>query len=300
MDFSVFETLESFEQFIFNNEIPSELVPSAVDRLMELTLTPEVDSETPDEEDKALQELVDSCLEKDTNFEDVLKFVDQGDELLEMGTSEESQLTTKTSLEEKGINNEVSDAENVHYADTNEAVSERDQQLPTQDGRDKFLDRSDFAYCEMDTDSAYIAISGEKVEDLVRPELKDVFEQEKHQWFPRTDTPENKAYDKRTPGLFKEEWSGDGIIGLCSKTYYCFGTSDKFSCKGINKRCNDIDKDKFLQVLRTRQSATGLNKGFRVVNHSMYTYNQTRAGFSYFYPKRKVLDDGVTTIPLDI
>ena len=104
---------------------------------------------------------------------------------------------------------------------------------------DKFLDRSDFAYCEMDTDSAYIAISGESVEELVKPELREEFESEKSQWFPRTNTPEIKAYDKRTPGLFKEEWSGEGIIGLCSKTYYCFGSSDKFSCKGINKRNND-------------------------------------------------------------
>ena len=29
---------------------------------------------------------------------------------------------------------------------------------------DKYLDRSDFQYCEMDTDSAYIAIAGESVE----------------------------------------------------------------------------------------------------------------------------------------
>ena len=29
---------------------------------------------------------------------------------------------------------------------------------------DKYLDRSDFQMCEMDTDSAYIAISGESVE----------------------------------------------------------------------------------------------------------------------------------------
>jgi hypothetical protein len=32
----------------------------------------------------------------------------------------------------------------------------------------------------------------------------------------------------------------------------------------------------------------------------MYTYLQERAGFSYFYPKRKVWDDGVSTEPLDI
>ena len=62
----------------------------------------------------------------------------------------------------------------------------------------------------------------------------------------------------------------------------------------------DIDKEKFLQVLRTQQNGTGVNKGFRVVGHSMYTYHQTRAGLSYFYPKRKVLNDGVSTIALDI
>lgn len=89
---------------------------------------------------------------------------------------------------------------------------------------DKYLDRSDFQYCEMDTDSAYIAISGDSVESLVKPELEQEFQKDKCNWFPRTNTPENKAYDKRTPGLFKEEWSGDGIIGLSSKTYYCFGS----------------------------------------------------------------------------
>ncbi|CAH3132563.1 unnamed protein product [Porites lobata] len=168
------------------------------------------------------------------------------------------------------------------------------------DFMDKYLDRSDFQYCEMDTDSAYIAIAGQSVESLVKPGLREEFEADKANWFPRTDTPEHKAYDKRTPGLFKEEWSGAGIIGLSSKTYYCFGDYDKFSCKGVNKKTNDINKEKYLNVLLTKQSSSGLNKGFRVVNNSMYTYEQVRDGFSYFYPKRKVLEDGVTTVPLDI
>ena len=84
----------------------------------------------------------------------------------------------------------------------------------------KYLDRSDFQMCEMDTDSSYIAIAGASVESLVKPELRVEFDQDKCNWFPRSDTPENKAYDKRTPGLFKLEWEGQGIIGLCSKTYY--------------------------------------------------------------------------------
>ncbi|KAL9961203.1 hypothetical protein ACROYT_G030104 [Oculina patagonica] len=165
---------------------------------------------------------------------------------------------------------------------------------------DKYLDRSDFQYCETDTDSAYIALSGSSVESLVKPELKQEFIKDKSNWFPRTDSPDHKAYDKRTPGLFKEEWSGEGIIGLNSKTYYCFGSYDKFSCKGINKRCNEIKKENCLSVLLTRQNNSGINKGFRVIDNSMYTYEQVRDGFSYFYPKRKVLEDGVTTIPLDI
>ena len=109
------------------------------------------------------------------------------------------------------------------------------------------------------------------MEGLVKPELKAEFEADKCNWFSRTDTPEHKAYDKRTPGLFKVEWEGQGIIGLCSKTYYCFGAKDKFSCKGVNKKCNEINKDKYLQVLLTKQNSSGVNRGFRVVNNTMYT-----------------------------
>ena len=49
---------------------------------------------------------------------------------------------------------------------------------------DKYLNRSDFQVCEMDTDSAYIAISGDSVESLVKPELKAEFEVDKCNWFP--------------------------------------------------------------------------------------------------------------------
>ena len=136
---------------------------------------------------------------------------------------------------------------------------------------DKYLDRSDFQMCEMNTDSAYIAISGDSVESLVKPELRAQFEQDKCNWFPRTDTPEHKAYDKRTPGLFKVEWEGQGIIKLCSKTYYCLGVKDKFSCKGVNKKCKEMNKDKYLHVLLTKQNSAGVNRGFRVVNNTMYT-----------------------------
>lgn len=64
----------------------------------------------------------------------------------------------------------------------------------------------------MDTDSAYNVISGERVEDLIKPETMCGFDNDKCNWFPRIDTVEHAKYDKRTPGLLKVEWEGDGIF----------------------------------------------------------------------------------------
>ena len=44
---------------------------------------------------------------------------------------------------------------------------------------DKYVDRSDFEYCEMDTDSAHIAISSECLQYLVKPEMIHEFENDK-------------------------------------------------------------------------------------------------------------------------
>jgi len=165
---------------------------------------------------------------------------------------------------------------------------------------DHFLDRTDYELLEMDTDSLYMALAGDSVDALVKPELREEFEAVKSSWFPRNDTPEHAAYDKRTPGLFKVEWSGQGFVGLNSKTYYCWGEKDKYSCKGISKKRNSIKKDTYLRVLKTQESESGENRVFRVLNNKVLTYSQFRVGFSYFYPKRKVLADGITTIPLDI
>jgi hypothetical protein len=63
----------------------------------------------------------------------------------------------------------------------------------------------------MDTDTAYIAFSADTLEEVIKPNLRQLYDIGKKSWFPRTDTPEHTAYDKRTPGLFKKEYSGDGI-----------------------------------------------------------------------------------------
>ena len=47
-------------------------------------------------------------------------------------------------------------------------------------------------------------------------------------------------------------------------------------------------------------ASAGVNTGFRVVDNGISTYSQTRHAFTYFYPKRKVLSDNVSTTYLDI
>ena len=69
----------------------------------------------------------------------------------------------------------------------------------------------------MDTDRNYMAISGDKLEDIIRPEMHAEFEVTKKQ---------RLAWDKcsgRTPGLFKLESEGSGMIALCSKCYFVNG-----------------------------------------------------------------------------
>ena len=189
---------------------------------------------------------------------------------------------------------------------------------------DRYLERPLFQYCEMDTDSAYLALAGESVDDLVTPELREHYFRYRSQWLPSECCVDHKseyvrcrlaghpwigsasccvarkAYDKRTPGLFKVEWSGDGFVGLCSKTYYCFGPTDKYSTKGLSKRHNEIDKDAFLEVLTNRRSGSGKNRGFRVNHSSVLTYVQERAALTYIYAKRVVLEDGVSTGPVNV
>lgn len=50
------------------------------------------------------------------------------------------------------------------------------------------------------SDSLYMALSAEKLDDLIKPGLWDEWLKVKNEWFPREDNIENKAYDKRTPG----------------------------------------------------------------------------------------------------
>ena len=110
------------------------------------------------------------------------------------------------------------------------------------------------------------------------------------------------AYTKRTPGLYKLEFSGDGMLCLNSKVYHIWGFNNKgelickTSSKGMQTRNNLIKKD-FLDVLLKRTKHRVQNAGFIT---RTYTYTQDKQGLNYFYCKRVVLEDGINTTYLEI
>ena len=157
---------------------------------------------------------------------------------------------------------------------------------------DRYLNRRDFELIQMDTDSNYMAISGEKLEDIVRPELRAEFEATKKQWL---------AWDKwsrRTPGLFKLESEGSGMIALYSKCYFVKGEKNKFSTKGMSKKQNEITWQRFKAALKSSIDRAE-NRGFRMVGNQMVTYDQHKLGLSAYYDKRWVLSDGIHTEPIE-
>ncbi len=205
---------------------------------------------------------------------------------------------------------------------------------------DFYIPRNRWEYLEMDTDSAYIAFSlpdkapkdaPNPFDYLIRPDktyqtakgktktfsYRKHWEANKHKWFPRTDTEENALYDMRTPGLFKQEWSGGSMISLSSKNYICTRadkvfrekgkTGIKISAKGVQKARNSAEggcltRKNFSKILKEKTTIKGTNMGFRLCKETqtMKTYEQYKTGLNYFYDKRQVLEDGITTVPLNL
>ena len=188
----------------------------------------------------------------------------------------------------------------------------------------RYTERLMFQYCEMDTDSAYIALAGENIDGLARADSRAPYLRHISHWLPAECCEEHeddyvhvriaggpwtsavscrftrKAFDKQTPGLFMVEWCGDGFVGLCSTSYYCFGVTDQYSTTCLSKRQNDIDKDTFLTVLANRRSGGRFNWDFHMRASSVMMYVQECAALTYFHGMSNVLADGLSTAPLEV
>ena len=82
------------------------------------------------------------------------------------------------------------------------------------------------------------------------------------------------------------------MLCLCSKTYCGYDRKSnkyKFKSKGLNERtlkdCGDGPISKYCKVLQEAVNVTSTNRGFRTIQHSVATYEQTKKGLSYFFFK---------------
>ena len=156
---------------------------------------------------------------------------------------------------------------------------------------DKFCDRRDFEVIQMDTDSLYMALSANDFDDIIKPDLKKLYKDEKPKWLV------TEEYSKRVPGLFKPEIKGKRMIALTSKCYFADNGREsipKFSCKGVSRRQNKMSWERYKNALfGALEKVT--NIGFRKKENHIVTYEQTKLGLSAYYDKRIVHEDGIHT-----
>ena len=163
---------------------------------------------------------------------------------------------------------------------------------------DQFCEFDSFDETEIDTDSPNQDLSQHPLEDCIKPEMKETWMNINQQecsnnfsaifssnFFPRTCCSEHIEY-KREPGVFKEECRCTETNCLCSKTYCCFDQNTKktgFSSKGINRILEETGVgplEKHKRVLEKKTNVQSTNRGFRTMQDSLCTYEQTKRGLS--------------------
>ena len=170
-----------------------------------------------------------------------------------------------------------------------------------------------------DTDSLYVGLGSQSLLENVRPELRQLFIQqmEGHHETPddqlipgqnvsylgRTCCELHKRKDALTPGFWKLEWSGTGLVALSSKTL-CGkgpdGNATKVTCKGLQKKRLSDPYQTYMSVLKSSRPQGVRNYGFRQFGKSMYTYSVYKEGLKTNYWKRCIQPDGISSLPLEL
>ena len=110
---------------------------------------------------------------------------------------------------------------------------------------DKYFSRQDFQLCYMDTDSFYLAMSGDSLDEVITPEMKQAYRTDKKSWLV-TD-----KFSEKTPGFIKLEFVGTRGVWLTTKGYLVQNKAgqNKYSCEGVSKKHSDLYFQRYKDVL---------------------------------------------------
>ena len=153
----------------------------------------------------------------------------------------------------------------------------------------KFCDTDKYEELEMDTDSLYLALSEENLEDVILPEKRAEWEQLRSKialisllrMQPTVFSPERVVMP--TWNVIRESQASSKknleMLCLCSKTYCCNDKhTNKYKCsnKGLNERtlekCGDRGPmSKYRKVLEESVNVTSTNREFLTIQHSVAT-----------------------------
>jgi hypothetical protein len=78
------------------------------------------------------------------------------------------------------------------------------------------------------------------------------------------------VHSKGTPKGSSDLRSHPVAMLLLLRARPTFVAEDKFSCKGVNRKTNNVTKEKYMDVLLTKQSGSGTNRGFRTIDNQVY------------------------------
>ena len=114
----------------------------------------------------------------------------------------------------------------------------------------------------MDTDPFYLAVSGDPLDEIVKPGLRQTDEVNQ-----RSQLATNK-FSKRRPGLFKPEFVDTRGVWFTAEFYLMQDQSEieeneenKYSCKGTSKKHNDLhlEHQKMLDIFHKAATASDYN-----------------------------------------
>ena len=138
-------------------------------------------------------------------------------------------------------------------------------------------------------------------EKLIKPELKEQFELDKNNWFPRTDTAEHNWLTRESRVYLK--LSTRAVVWLVYvQKHYCFGDKNNLSNNCTQKQGNAdiLNKETYKKCLMYKQQINCTNMCFRYIDNCMKTYQQEKFGLSSIYSKGIVFGDGIHIYPLII
>ena len=185
----------------------------------------------------------------------------------------------------------------------------------------KFCDTDKYEELEMDTDSLYLALSEKILEDVILPEKRaewdqlrskdcidnftanatDNFSPELAVMTTRNMIRENRVSSKKSLDVQKCCVSVAKHIVVMKNRLTSTSLPAKDSIKEHWKSMAiGGPMAKYRKVLEEAVDVTSTNRGFRTIQHSVTTYEQTKKRLSYFYPKRIVEEDGIHPKPLHL